>query len=77
MFLPTLLKVVCSSDDYIEFAGCRRGGSQLGMSGDRLRSLLTESVDLEVAVGEAPPVLAAGLEEAEVVEHEIIIAQWR
>ena len=44
---------------------------------DRLRSLLTESVDLEVAVGEAPPVLAAGLEEAEVVEHEIIIAQWR
>ncbi len=28
MFLPTRLKTVCYSDDYREFAGCRRGGSQ-------------------------------------------------
>ncbi len=38
-FLPTQFKTVSESDDCIEFAGCRRGGSQLGMSGDRLRSL--------------------------------------
>ena len=44
---------------------------------ERLRSLLLASDALEVRVSDVAGWLAVGLEEAHVVEHELVVAQWR
>lgn len=44
---------------------------------ERIRSLLFDSVELEAHAAAVPPWLREGIEEAEVVEHELIVVQRR
>ena len=45
---------------------------------ERLRAMLLEAEDLEACVTDVPEWLREGLsEEAQLLEHEIVIAQWR
>ena len=43
---------------------------------DQIRALLLDSAELSVSAHTVPEWLTAGLEEAQVVEHEMILAQW-
>ena len=43
---------------------------------ERLRAMLVDSAELDVQVCDAPEWTRQGLEEAQVIEHELIIAQW-
>ena len=43
---------------------------------DQIRALLLDSAELSVSALNVPEWLTAGLEEAQVVEHEMILAQW-
>jgi predicted nicotinamide N-methyase len=44
---------------------------------DRLRSMLVEATELSVSVSDVPDWMVAGLDEAVVVQHELLLAQWR